>query len=71
MWDESYEGGGKQKMLIHAVDAYNKSTTSHYKDEFIGVDPYQITADLSKSRPLFSSSSSGNGNGKARVIGVR
>jgi hypothetical protein len=24
MWDESYEGGGKQKMLIHAVDAYNK-----------------------------------------------
>ena len=37
-----------------AVDAYNKSTTSHYKDEFIGIDPYQITADLSKSRPLFS-----------------
>lgn len=37
-----------------AVDAYNKSTTSHYKDEFIGVDPYQITAELSKSRPLFA-----------------
>lgn len=51
-----------------AVDAYNKSTTSHYKDEFIGVDPYQITADLSKSRPLFSSSSSGNGNGKAASL---
>ncbi|MBU0913383.1 MAG: hypothetical protein KKF22_12675 [Gammaproteobacteria bacterium] len=39
-----------------AVDAYNQSTTSHYKDEFIGVDPYQITADLSKSRPLFAGS---------------
>ena len=46
-----------------AVEAYNKSTTSHYKDEFIGVDPYQITAELSKNQPLFSSASSGNGNG--------